>query len=56
MNCKDYSNLSRLDSRTRHPEKMKIGAGDDSAMEGRPRLRPGGYAGLAASSRPGVCG
>ena len=43
---------SRHDSVTKHPEKMKIGMGLVQAMEGRPRLRPGGYAGLAASSRP----
>jgi len=31
---------------------MKIGTCSLQAMEGRPRLRPGGYAGLAASPRP----
>jgi len=30
--------MIRHDSRTRHPEKMKIGTGDDSAAEGRVRI------------------
>ena len=47
-----YLRSSRHDSWTKHPEKMKIGTCSLQAMEGRPRLRPGGYAGLAASSRP----
>ena len=33
-----YSKVSRHDSGTRHPEKMKIETGDDSAMEGRVRI------------------
>gem|GEM_PF-3153774 len=47
-----YSKVSRHGSRTRHPAKMKIVMGLVKVMEGRPRLRPGGYTGLAASSRP----
>jgi len=39
--ARHYSKVSRHDSRTRHPEKMKIETGNDSAVEGRPRLRPG---------------
>ena len=41
---RSYLRSSRHDSGTRHPEKMKIETGDDSAVEGR------------ASSRPHVCG
>jgi len=34
------------------PRESEIVMGLVQVMEGRPRLRPGGYAGLAASSRP----
>ena len=41
VSIRHYSKVSRHDSRTKHPEKMKIDTGDDSVVEGRPRLRPG---------------